>query len=51
MASDPGMAPWIDAHAHYLHQAAPAAGAILVVLLGLLMARLAARRKPVDITT
>jgi YjbE family integral membrane protein len=51
MASDPGVAPWIDAHAHYLHQAAPAAGAALVVLLGLLLARLAARRKPVDITT
>jgi YjbE family integral membrane protein len=51
MVTDPGLATWIDAHAHYLHQVGPAVGAVVVVLLGLLLARRAARRKPVDIVT
>jgi YjbE family integral membrane protein len=51
MVTDPGLAPLIDAHAHYLHEVGPAAGAVFVVLLGLLLARLAGRRKPVDIVT
>ena len=51
MVGDPGVAPWIDANAHLLHKIGPAAGAVLVVLVGLLLTRLAARRKPIDIVT
>jgi YjbE family integral membrane protein len=51
IVTDPGLLPWVDAHAHYLHEVAPAVGAVVVVLVGLLLARLAARRKPVDIVT
>ena len=32
--TDPVILPWVDAHAHWLHEAAPAAGALLVVALG-----------------
>lgn len=51
MVTDPGFASWIEAHADYLHDVGPAAGAVFVVLVALLLARLAARRKPVDIVT
>ena len=42
--SDLFVGPWVDAHAHWLHQALPPAGAVLVVLAGkLLAARVQAR--------
>jgi hypothetical protein len=34
MIADPALAPWIEAHAHWLHDAGPLAGAIVVVLVG-----------------
>ena len=45
---DPLVKPWIDAHAAWLHIAAPAAGAVAVVLVGRwLAARAEAARAPV----
>ena len=38
-AKDPAFQPWIDANAYWLHHAAPAAGAVLVVATGLLLKR------------
>jgi YjbE family integral membrane protein len=40
---DVAVAGWVDAHAHWLHYVAPAAGALLVVAVGKSVAR---RRKP-----
>lgn len=40
---DVAVATWVDAHAHWLHYAAPAAGALFVVGIGTMLAR---RRKP-----
>src|SRR5437763_5720784 len=37
--TDPAVADWVDANAHWLHWGAPAAGAILVVALGKGLAR------------
>ncbi|MSP67270.1 MAG: TerC family protein [Alphaproteobacteria bacterium] len=34
MVTDPALQPWIDANAHWLHNAAPLLGAIAVVLVG-----------------
>jgi YjbE family integral membrane protein len=42
--SDPGVASWIDANAHWLHYAAPALGAIGVVVLGNWLANRAAAK-------
>jgi YjbE family integral membrane protein len=36
--TDPVIMPWVDANAHWIHDAAPAAGALLVVALGKLIA-------------
>lgn len=38
-AKDPAFQPWIDANAYWLHHAAPAAGAALVLAVGLLLKR------------
>lgn len=38
-AKDPAFQPWIDANAAWLHHAAPAAGAVFVVAVGLLLKR------------
>lgn len=38
LVSDPGLAGWIDSQAHWLHSFTPAAGALLVVAAGKLMA-------------
>jgi YjbE family integral membrane protein len=51
MVTDPGVEHWIEAQAHFLHQAAPAVGAAFVVLAGLVLTKLSTRRKPVDIVT
>lgn len=34
---DPAISDWVDAHAHWLHYGAPAAGALLVIATGRLM--------------
>jgi len=34
---DPAISDWVDAHAHWLHYGAPAAGALLVIAAGRLM--------------
>jgi YjbE family integral membrane protein len=39
MLTDPAVADWIDANAHYLHNVAPAAGFVLVVAVGKWLAR------------
>jgi YjbE family integral membrane protein len=43
--SDPATAPWIDANAPWLHYALPAAGALLVVALGKMLAARAAQQE------
>lgn len=43
--SDPAIEHWVLREAHYLEAAAPAVGAVVVVVVGLLLARLSARRK------
>jgi nucleotide-binding universal stress UspA family protein len=49
-ATDPVVKPWVDANANWLHWAAPAAGAIFVVVLGKwLAARAAAGSESVDL--
>ena len=37
--TDPAIEPWVNLHAHWLRYAAPAAGAVGIVVLGQLMAR------------
>ena len=54
--TDPSVKSWVDASAGWLHYAAPAAGAVLVVLIGRWMARRAERREaaahpPVDLVS
>jgi YjbE family integral membrane protein len=53
--SDPSVQEWIDAHAAWLHYGAPAAGALLIVIVGKgLAARAAARedaRPAIDLAT
>lgn len=39
IVTDPAIKGWIDVHAHWLHYAAPAGGALLVVAAGRLMRR------------
>ncbi|MBA3504348.1 MAG: TerC family protein, partial [Betaproteobacteria bacterium] len=39
VVSDPAIEDWIDANAAWLHYAAPAAGALFVVIVGKLLAR------------
>ncbi|MBX6322199.1 MAG: TerC family protein [Rhodospirillaceae bacterium] len=45
LITDPAIQDWIDHEAHYLHVAAPIAGAVLVVVTGLSLIRLTARRR------
>jgi YjbE family integral membrane protein len=47
--TDPVLIGWVDANAAFLHWAAPAAGAATVALAGVLISRMAAQRKMVDI--
>jgi YjbE family integral membrane protein len=47
--TDPVLIGWVDANAHFLHWAAPSAGAALVAIIGLLLLRRAKTRKPVDL--
>ena len=51
LVSDPALKPWIDGRAHWLHDLAPAMGAILVVLTGKTHAALtvAAARHALDV--
>jgi hypothetical protein len=39
IVTDPAWADWIEEHAHWLHWAGPALGALAVVGIGKLMAR------------
>lgn len=43
--TDPVVAQWVNDHAHYLHWVAPAAGAVLVVAIGKLLAAQAAKEE------
>jgi predicted tellurium resistance membrane protein TerC len=51
LVSDPALAPWIASRASLLHQAAPVAGAILVVLIGKVMGHAKAKAENVAIET
>jgi YjbE family integral membrane protein len=39
MLTDPAIAEWVNTHAHYLHNVAPAAGFVLVIAVGKWLAR------------
>lgn len=39
IVKDPAIADWVDVHAHWLHYAAPAGGALLIIAAGRLMRR------------
>ena len=49
--TDPVLLPWVDARAHFLHWAAPVAGALVVALAGVAMQRAAARRRAVQLVS
>jgi YjbE family integral membrane protein len=49
IVTDPVLIGWVDANAHFLHWAAPTAGAAVVALVGLVLTRRAKTRKPVDL--
>jgi YjbE family integral membrane protein len=51
LVTDPAVAPWIAEHAHPVETIGPAAGAVGVVLVGYVLARLTARRKEYDLVT
>jgi YjbE family integral membrane protein len=50
VVTDPALAGWVEAHAAYLHMAVPVGGAVVVVVVGTVLARLA-RRKELDLVT
>jgi len=53
MVTDPAIVNWVNAQAPWLHRGGPAGGAIIVILAGLVIGRIAAarRRKEVDLVS
>lgn len=53
LVTDPVLIAWVDREAHFLHTAAPIAGAVIVVVVGLTLARLieARRRRKLDLVS
>jgi YjbE family integral membrane protein len=53
LVTDPVLVEWVDREAHFLHTAAPIAGAVVVVLVGLSLARMieSRRRRKLDLVS
>jgi len=47
--TDPVLKDWVDNRAAFLHWAAPAAGAVVVSIVGVVLSRRAKASKPVDL--